>query len=78
MEGELHPMSDLNKARRKFIKTAAYAAPVVMSMKATASFANTGSDYNRMNCNNGYGNGGDCTPPGLVGNTNAAHVDQDD
>lgn len=36
-------MSDQNKSRRKFIKAAAYTAPVVMTLKAAPSFACGGS-----------------------------------
>ena len=62
-----------SKSRREFIKKTAYIAPVVLTLNATAAFAGTGS-----NCDNGYGDGSDCTPKGLIDNPNAAHVNQDD
>jgi len=33
--------------------------------------------FNSGNCNNGFGNGEDCTPTGLIGNIHAQHIDQD-
>ena len=66
-------MSNYNKSRRDFVKKSAYAVPVILTLKAAPSFARNGSK-----CDNGGGNGSDCTPPGLVDNENANHVDQDD
>lgn len=36
-------MSEQDNSRRKFIKAAAYTAPVVMTLKAAPSFASSGS-----------------------------------
>jgi len=66
-------MSEHNKSRRDFIKKTAYIAPVVLTLNAGVAFASNGS-----HCDNGFGDGSDCTPPGLVDNEHAAHVNQDD
>jgi hypothetical protein len=47
-------------SKRKFIKTAAYVAPAILTLKATPSFASAGSGRG----NNGVGNGEDGQPPG--------------
>lgn len=36
-------MSELDTSKRKFLKTAAYVAPVVLTLNASASFAGVGS-----------------------------------
>lgn len=36
-------MSEHNESRRKFIKATAYAAPVVLTLKAAPTFAKSGS-----------------------------------
>jgi hypothetical protein len=46
-----------NPSRRNFLKKTAYVTPVILTLPATPALAKTGS------C---------CTPPGLVGNTNAS------
>jgi hypothetical protein len=57
-------MSELqhNASRRSFVKRTAYAAPVILSLKALPAFAKRGS-YNPKG-NNGVGNGLDPQPPG--------------
>jgi hypothetical protein len=54
-------------SRREFLKKTAYVAPAVISLAAMPAIANTGSPdvpTDREGCNNGLGNGSDCTPPG--------------
>lgn len=53
-------MTELNSSKRKFLKTAAYAAPVILTLNAIPSFASSGSGHG----NNGVGNGYDPQPPG--------------
>jgi hypothetical protein len=53
--------TDNEQTRRSFIKTAAYVAPAILTLKAAPAFAAVGSG----NCNNGPGNGVDCAPRGL-------------
>lgn len=53
-------MKDLNKSKRNFIKTAAYVAPAIMTLKVMPTFASSGSGRG----NNGVGNGEDPQPPG--------------
>lgn len=70
-------MSEHNNSRRDFIKKAAYVAPVVLTLNALPTIASAGSV--RLRCDNGGGNGGDCTNFGLSnGGAGSAHVDQDD
>jgi hypothetical protein len=38
-------MSKLDGSKRKFIKTAAYVAPAIITLKAIPSFASSGSAY---------------------------------
>lgn len=40
-------MSKYNSSRRKFIKAAAYTAPVIMTLNAAPSFAKGGSNMSR-------------------------------
>jgi len=40
-------MSNHDNSRRKFIKAAVYTAPVVMTLKAAPSFANSGSNLSK-------------------------------
>ena len=62
-------MSSHNDSRRKFIKVAAYTAPVVLTMKAAPSFA-TGGSPRPVKGNNGIGQEKrgiiDGPPPGLA------------
>lgn len=53
-------MKDPNLSKRNFIKTAAYVAPAIMTLKVMPTFASTGSGRG----NNGVGNGQDPQPPG--------------
>lgn len=55
-------MSSNKEARRRFIKTATYAAPAILTLKALPAFARNGST--RIRGNNGVGNGEDPQPPG--------------
>ncbi len=57
MENELE--KDAGQTRRSFVKTAAYVAPAILTLKAMPAFAQNGS-----NGNNGGGNGCDPQPPG--------------
>ena len=58
-------MSTHDSSRRKFIKTAGYVAPAILTLKAVPSFAASGSNYTpRSKGNNGVGNGLDGQPPG--------------
>jgi nitrous oxide reductase len=70
-------MDKHNKSRRQFLKTTAYVAPAILTLKAAPALAAGGSGPPRVHCDNGF-NGSDCNPPGLEGNLNAAHVGQDD
>ncbi len=47
--------NEIDSGKRKFIKKASYIAPVVLTMTAIPSFANTGSGWSN---GNGNGNGG--------------------
>lgn len=57
-------MTDMkhDPSRRSFVKRTAYAAPVILSLKAMPSFAMRGSYKTKGN--NGVGNGLDPQPPG--------------
>jgi len=61
-------MSNHNNSRRKFIKAAAYTAPVVLTLKAAPTFARSGSLWPAKG-NNGIGQEKrglyDGPPPGL-------------
>lgn len=63
-------MSEHNDSRRKFIKAAAYTAPVIMTLKAAPSFARGGSGKPCRHGNNGIGQEKrgfiDGPPPGLA------------
>ena len=48
------------QSRRSFLKTTAYVAPLILSLKAESAFASYGSSKG----NNGVGNGVDPQPPG--------------
>jgi hypothetical protein len=67
-------MNDNNhqKSRRDFLKTTAYVAPVILSMKAVPALAGSGS--HRYHGNNGIGQEKrgfvDGPPPGLAGKPN--------
>ena len=52
-------MTEHNSSKRKFIKTALYVAPAILTLKAIPSFASSGSQGN-----NGVGNGLDPQPRG--------------
>ena len=56
-------MTELNSSKRKFLKTAAYVAPAILTLTAIPSFASSGSKRGD-NGNNGVGNGYDPQPPG--------------
>lgn len=56
-------MTELNSSKRKFLKTAVYVAPAILTLKAIPSFASSGSGRGD-NGNNGVGNGYDTQPPG--------------
>jgi hypothetical protein len=51
-----------DQTRRTFIKTAAYVAPVILTLKAAPALAQHGSQ--ELKGNNGLGNGLDGQPPG--------------
>jgi hypothetical protein len=51
-----------DQTRRSFVKTVAYVAPVIMTLKATPALAQQAS--NQLKGNNGLGNGLDGQPPG--------------
>jgi len=54
-----------NPERRKLLKKATYIAPAIVSMSVISSIASAGSGPQATSgCNNGIGNGSDCTPPG--------------
>ena len=61
-------MNELDTSKRKFLKTAAYVAPVVLTLKASASFAGVGSGDCVGNPGNDkcVGNAGE-TPNGETG-----------
>ena len=68
-------MSEHNNSRRDFLKKTAYIAPVVITLNAAPRLASAGS----IKGNNGFGNGCEGTPPGLLGGgADSAHVDQDE
>jgi hypothetical protein len=48
------------QTRRTFVKTAAYVAPAILTLRAIPAFATPGSEKG----NNGCGNGLDPQPPG--------------
>lgn len=51
-------MSDYNNSRRKFIKAAAYTAPVILTLQAAPTFAKSGSHMHDRKCghqNSNYG-----------------------
>jgi len=54
---------DNEQTRRSFIKTAAYVAPAILTLKAAPAFAGVGSQVVPKG-NNGVGNGIDGQPPG--------------
>jgi len=56
-------MTELNSSKRKFLKTAVYVAPAILTLKAIPSFASSGSGRGDHG-NNGVGNGYDPQPPG--------------
>lgn len=51
-------MKNHNPSRRAFAKKLAYAAPVILTLKAQPSFAAAGSDGRRGDNGNRYGNSG--------------------
>lgn len=51
------------QSRRSFLKTTAYVAPLILSLKAESAFASYGSGAS-VKGNNGVGNGWDPQPPG--------------
>lgn len=69
-------MSDIQSdSRREFLKKSAYAAPAILTLAAAPAIAEIGSpnisqppgsnpNEPASGCNNGLGNGSDCTPPG--------------
>ena len=70
-------MTELNSSKRKFLKTAAYVAPAILTLKAIPSFASSGSGRGDNgnsggNGNNGVGNGYDPQPPGNPPTNDAA------
>lgn len=63
------------ESRRKFVKTAAYVAPAIVTLSAIPSFASAGSGYSgpgysSQRGNEGLGNGYDNPPPGHDTNIN--------
>jgi hypothetical protein len=58
--------TNVQASRRRFLKTVAYTAPVIVTLQATAAHARTGS-Y-KPKCNNGVGNGGEGCNPGKAFN----------
>ena len=62
-------MSTHNGSRRKFIKTAAYAAPAIVTLQAMPTFARAGSVLKGNNgCGQEMHGKVDGTPPGLIKN----------
>lgn len=57
-------MTEHSFSKRKFLKTAAYVAPAILTLKAVPSFASSGSGRGDGHGNNGVGNGYDPQPPG--------------
>jgi hypothetical protein len=57
-------MSNTDNSRRRFIKTTAYVAPALLTLKALPAFARNGSYPPAARGNNGVGNGLDPQPPG--------------
>lgn len=53
-------MKETSLSKRNFIKSAAYVAPAILTLKVMPTFASTGSGRG----NNGVGNGQDPQPPG--------------
>ena len=51
-------MSLHNPSKRQFIKTVAYVAPAILTLKVTPSFASTGSGRGPINNDAGSGNDG--------------------
>lgn len=62
-------MSEHNDSRRKFIKVAAYTAPVILTLNAAPTFAKGGSII-RQKCNQGLGNYDEGCDPGNSNNHN--------
>ena len=62
---------EFDRARRGFLRKAAYIAPLVATISVMPSIAAAGS------CNNGVGDGADCLPPGLQKN-GKGYLDNDD
>lgn len=56
-------MKNHDASKRKFIKTAAYVAPAILTLKAVPAYASSGS-VRRGRGNNGVGNGFDPQPRG--------------
>ena len=59
----MNPKNEHDSAKRRFLKTSAYAVPVILTLKSVPALATQGS---HVNCNNGVGNGPDCDPKGLI------------
>jgi len=57
-------ITDKTNSRRRFLKAAAYTAPVILTLQATASHARNGSKPQVAKCNNGVGNGPEGCNPG--------------
>jgi hypothetical protein len=51
-------MSDVKIKRREFVKRAAYAAPVILTLKAMPAFAAAGSSNNKPRSSRGGSSGG--------------------
>jgi hypothetical protein len=64
-------MSTHNSSRRKFIKTAAYTAPVIMTLNAAPSFARGGSNMSRnMTCDVDKNQSVKCKSTGFISQMN--------
>jgi hypothetical protein len=50
-------MNEHNSSKRKFIKTAAYVAPAILTLKAIPSFASSGSERRSNGHEHGHENG---------------------
>lgn len=61
-------VTDKTNSRRRFLKAAAYTAPVILTLQATASHARNGSKPQMAKCNNGVGNGPEGCNPGKAFN----------
>ena len=57
-----------------YLKAAAYTAPVILTLQATASHARSGSKPHVAKCNNGVGNGPEGCNPGKAFNNDEGYT----